>query len=193
MEPIHGEVIFESMTDGVIYDRIKTTGPNAQYELELPLGRRFGIYADVVEHLSENQLLSTENRVLNEVVERDLYVVPLEIGQSIRLNNIFFDFAKATLREDSFHELDRILPYFDKFPDLKIGLSGHTDNVGSDAANQKLSEERAKSVGFYLSSKGIEEGKIQVTGYGESKPVASNDTDEGRQLNRRVEFIIIEK
>ena len=193
LEPIQGEVVFENMKDGSIYNKVKTNGPNAEYELILPPGMRFGCYADVEDYLAENQLLSTENKVLNTVIERDFYVVPVEVGQSIRLNNIFFDFAKATLREDSFHELDRILPYFEKFANLKIGLGGHTDSVGSDAANQKLSEDRAKSVRDYLVSKGINSDKIEVTGYGESVPVASNDTDEGRQLNRRVEFIIIEK
>ena len=193
LEPIQGEVVFENMKDGSIYNKVKTNGPNAEYELILPPGMRFGCYADVEDYLAENQLLSTENKVLNTVIERDFYVVPVEVGQSIRLNNIFFDFAKATLREDSFHELDRILPYFEKFANLKIGLGGHTDSVGSDAANQKLSEDRAKSVRDYLVSKGINADKIEVTGYGESVPVASNDTDEGRQLNRRVEFIIIEK
>lgn len=193
LEPIQGEVVFENMKDGSIYNRVKTSGPNAEYELILPLGSRFGFFADAENYLSENQMLSTENRQLNEVLERDLYVVPLEVGQSIRLNNIFFDFAKATLREESFHELDRILPYFEKFPDLKIELSGHTDSVGSDAANQKLSEARASSVREYLIQKGIRIDKIEAVGYGESTPVATNDTDEGRQLNRRVEFTVLEK
>ena len=107
--------------------------------------------------------------------------------------NIFFDFAKATLREESSHELDRILPYFEKFPNLKIELSGHTDYVGSDEANQKLSEDRANSVREYLIKKGIRIDQIEAVGYGESMPVATNETDEGRQLNRRVEFKVLEK
>lgn len=193
LEPVQAEVVFENMKDGSIYNRIKTSGPDARYELILPLGSRFGFYADADNYLSENQMLSTQNRQLNEVLERDLYVVPLEVGQSIRLNNIFFDFAKATLREESFHELDRILPYFEKFPDLRIELSGHTDSVGSDDANQKLSEARAESVRAYLIQKGISIDKIEAVGYGESSPVATNDTDEGRQLNRRVEFKVLEK
>lgn len=193
LEPIQAEVVFENMKDGSIYNRIKTTGPNAEYELILPLGSRFGFFADAENYLAENQMISTENRVLNEVLERDLYVVPLEIGQSIRLNNLFFDFAKATLREESFHELDRILPYFEKFPNLKIELSGHTDAVGSDAANQKLSEERASSVRDYLIQKGVRIDMVEAVGFGETKPVATNDTDEGRQLNRRVEFMVLEK
>ncbi|MCK5700561.1 MAG: OmpA family protein [Cyclobacteriaceae bacterium] len=192
-EPVQADVVFENMKDGSIYNKVKTSGPEAEYELILPLGSKFGFYADTENYLAENQNISTENRVLNEVIERDLYVVPLEVGQSIRLNNIFFDSSLATLREESFHELDRILPYFEKFPNLKIELSGHTDAVGSDAANQKLSEARASSVRDYLIKNGVMIDKIEAVGYGESEPVATNDTDEGRQLNRRVEFKVLEK
>ena len=116
-----------------------TEGPDAAYEMILPIGKKFGFYADADNYLSENKNLSTENKNINDVIERDLFVVPVEVGQSIRLNNIFFDFAKATLREESFPELDRILPYFEKFPNFKIELSGHTDSIGSDEANNKIS------------------------------------------------------
>jgi len=193
LEPISAEVVFENMEDGSIYDRVKTSGPNAEYELILPLDGRFGFFADADNYLAENQQMSTANRQLNEVIERDLYVVPLEIGQSIRLNNIFFEFAKATLTKESSHELDRILPYFEKFPGLRIEISGHTDAIGSDAANQKLSEDRASSVREYLIGKGVRIDKVEAVGYGEAMPVATNDTDEGRQLNRRVEFKVLDK
>ncbi len=193
LEPVHGDVVFENMKDGSIYNRVKTNGPNAEYELILPLGGRFGMFADTENFLAENQQLSTVNKSLNEVIACDLYVVPLEVGQSIRLNNIFFESAKATLTEESSNELNRILPYFQKFPNLKIELSGHTDAIGSDEANQKLSDDRANSVRNYLTGKGIRIDKIEAVGYGESMPVATNDTDEGRQLNRRVEFKVLEK
>ena len=192
-EPVQAEVVFENMKDGSIYNKVKTNGPEAEYEMILPIGNKFGFYADAENYLSENQNLSTENKVVNDVIERDLFVVPLEVGQSIRLNNIFFDFAKATLREESFHELDRILPYFEKLPDLKIELSGHTDAVGSDEANKKLSDARANSVRDYLIQRGVRIDKIEAVGYGESQPVATNDTDEGRQLNRRVEIKVLER
>ena len=115
----------------------------------------------------------------------------MEIGQSIRLNNIFFEFAKATLDEESFHELDRILPYFKKFPNLKIEISGHTDNKGSDEYNLNLSQGRSQSVVDYLISQGIESYRLSAQGYGESSPIDTNDTDEGRANNRRVEFTIV--
>ncbi len=193
LEPIQADVVFENMEDGSIYNRVKTSGPNAEYEIILPLGERFGFFADAENYLAENQQMSTVNKQLNEVIERDLYVVPLEIGQSIRLNNIFFEFAKATLTDESSHELDRILPYFKKFPHLRIEISGHTDAIGSDEANQKLSEDRANSVREYLIKKGVRIDKIEAVGYGETIPVATNETDEGRQLNRRVEFTVIDK
>ncbi len=192
-EPVQADVIFENMNDGSIYNKIKTNGPEATYELILPLGGKFGFFADTENYMAENQQLSTENRMLDEVIERDLYVVPLEVGQKIRLNNIFFDFSKATLREESFHELDRVLPYFEKFPNLKIELSGHTDAVGSNEANLKLSDARANSVREYLISNDVRIDKIEAVGYGESQPVDTNDTDEGRQSNRRVEIKVLEK
>jgi outer membrane protein OmpA-like peptidoglycan-associated protein len=193
LEPVQADVVFENMEDGTIFNKVKTSGPNAEYELILPLGGRFGFFADAENYLAENQQISTMNRALNEVLERDLYVVPLEVGQSIRLNNIFFEFAKATLTDESSHELDRVLPYFRKFPGLRIEIAGHTDAIGSDAANQKLSEDRANSVREYLIKNGVRIDKIEAIGYGEQVPVATNESDEGRQLNRRVEFKVIAK
>ncbi len=192
-EPVQAVVVFQNMHDGSIYKRIKTTGPEAYYEVVLPLGNKYAFYAETENYLAENQNISTVNRSPNDIVERDLYVIPVEVGQSMRLNNIFFDFAKATLREESSLELDRILPYFEKFPNLKIEISGHTDWVGSDEANIKLSNARANAVRNYLVSKGVDPDKIVAIGYGESMPVATNETDEGRQLNRRVEFKVLEK
>ncbi len=192
-EPIPATVVFENMKDGSIYEKVATQGPDAAYELILPLGNKFGVFADTENFMSENQIISTRNRVLNEVIERDLFVVPLEVGQSIRLNNIFFESGLATLSQDSFHELNRILPYFEKFSSLKIEISGHTDAIGSEEANKLLSEKRANSVKEYFNRNGVQINKIEAIGYGESTPVATNDTEQGRKLNRRVEFKVLEK
>ena len=190
-EPVQGDVVFQDIKDGIIVNKVKTEGDDAYYETVLPIGERYGFYADTEGFLAENQNLSTKGYNPKDVIDRDLYVVPLEVGQSIRLNNIFFDFAKADLRDESHLELDRILPYFRKFPNLKIELGGHTDSVGSDDANQQLSENRANAVRNYMISQGVPEDKIVAVGYGEQEPVATNDTDEGRQLNRRVEFKVL--
>ena len=126
------------------------------------------------------------------MIRRDLYLVPITAGSYIRLNNIFFDFDKATLRPESYAELDRLIPLFSRFPNMKIEIAGHTDSRGSDDYNARLSKDRASAVRKYLLNKDIDPDRIVSMGYGESVPVATNDTDEGRQQNRRVEFKILE-
>ena len=110
---------------------------------------------------------------------------------SVRINNIFFDFNKSELKPESYPELDRLYNYLKDNSDIKVEISGHTDNIGTDEYNLNLSQERANTVKEYLVSKGISSERIVSKGYGKTRPVAGNDTDEGRQLNRRVEFKII--
>jgi OOP family OmpA-OmpF porin len=105
------------------------------------------------------------------------------------ITNLEFDFGKATIRAHSYASLDRVARLLvDKNFSLK--LAGHTDNVGSNDANMKLSKERAESIKSYLVSKGANASRIEATGYGETQPIASNKTAKGRQQNRRVEFTL---
>jgi outer membrane protein OmpA-like peptidoglycan-associated protein len=108
------------------------------------------------------------------------------------LRNIFFDFDKATLRPESKTELERVYTLLIENPRMKVRVAGHTDSQGSDEYNQRLSEARAKSVQDYLISRGIPANRLAFIGYGESRPIDTNDTDEGRQNNRRVELEILE-
>ncbi|MCD4682013.1 MAG: OmpA family protein, partial [Bacteroidales bacterium] len=105
----------------------------------------------------------------------------------------FFDFDKATLRSESANELDRLVKMLIDVPTMKIEISGHTDNVGSDNYNKQLSEDRAKAVVDYLIEKGIDQDRLTYAGYGETQPIADNDTEEGRQVNRRTEFKVLSK
>ncbi len=111
----------------------------------------------------------------------------------IPLNNMFFDFNKATLRNESITELRHMIKFMQEYPKLKIEISGHTDSVGTGEANRKLSSERANAVREYLVSHGINAPRITAKGYGATKPIAPNDTEEGRQRNRRTEFRIISR
>ena len=108
-------------------------------------------------------------------------------------DNIFYDFDKSTLRPESISELDRMVLLMSQNPTIKIELSSHTDNVGSNEYNITLSQARAQSVVDYLISKGISKDRLVAKGYGKSIPIATNDTEEGRQLNRRTEFKILSK
>jgi OmpA-OmpF porin, OOP family len=103
------------------------------------------------------------------------------------LNNVLFDYDSQKLLQDSYHELNEVIAILKEHPDLKIKISGHTDNSGSDRYNQTLSERRAQSVKNYLISQGISEGRIQTKGYGKSKPIVTGTNEKSKKMNRRVE------
>ena len=105
------------------------------------------------------------------------------------IKNLEFDLGKATIRSSSFESLDKVADILIK-KNFSLKLAGHTDNIGSDENNLRLSKDRAESVKAYLVSKGANPSRIEATGYGESQPIASNKTAEGRQKNRRVEFTL---
>lgn len=140
---------------------------------------------------AKDSIEATLGEVDTEVYQ-NIYLQPLEVGLSVRLNNIFFDFDKTTLREESFPELDKVVDLMEQNPNLRIEIAGHTDDKGSDSYNETLSQGRAEAVVAYIVSNFIDQDRIIAKGYGESKPEVPNTTDENRQINRRVEFTILE-
>jgi len=115
----------------------------------------------------------------------------MEDGKPIVLKNILFESGSATLLESSFTELDKLAAELQKRPALKVEISGHTDNTGNAAANLTLSQGRAQAVKDYLMKKGVEGARMTPKGYGQTKPVASNDNEDGKRQNRRVEFVVV--
>ncbi len=129
-----------------------------------------------------------ENKfVLEEAMKLATVAEMKEKEIKIPLNNLFFETASFDIEATSFPQLDRLVKWI-KENNLAIEIQGHTDNVGAAGANQQLSENRAKAVRQYLIQKGVSEDKVSAAGYGENKPVASNDIEEGRAQNRRVEI-----
>jgi outer membrane protein OmpA-like peptidoglycan-associated protein len=110
-------------------------------------------------------------------------------SQRVVLDGVLFETAKATIKGESFPRLDRVVEYMMHRSSARIRVAGHTDNLGNPKKNQTLSEARAKSVRDYLMARGIDGSRIEAVGYGDQQPVASNDTEEGRQQNRRIEAI----
>jgi OmpA-OmpF porin, OOP family len=121
----------------------------------------------------------------------DLSLQPLEAGKTIRLKNIYFEFDREELMPRSFVELNKLLKIMREHPNMVIEILGHTDNVGDDAYNLDLSRRRAASVASFLTENKVSTKRLRSKGWGESKPIATNETDEGRHFNRRVEFQII--
>ena len=117
----------------------------------------------------------------------------IEVGAQITLNNIYFETGKSNLLETSFEELNKLYEIMHQSPTLVIQINGHTDNQGHEADNQILSDNRAKAVADYLKNKGINIDNIKTKGFGESQPISTNETKEGRQLNRRVDCMILRR
>jgi OmpA-OmpF porin, OOP family len=124
--------------------------------------------------------------------EIELSDFQFEVGNIIELRNIYFEFDKSVLLPESKNELDMLMHMLEDYPHMEIEISGHTDNIGSDTYNRKLSEERAKAVVDYLIREKVESKRLTYKGYGASKPVDTNETEAGRQKNRRVEFRVLQ-
>lgn len=139
---------------------------------------------------SENFQIEKDYTQLNPY-QKNIPLKRPEIGETFVLRNVFFDFDKSILKNESHVELDKLAAYLKENQKLRIELGGHTDNQGSDAYNLSLSLDRAKAVYDYLVSKGIDSNRMSYKGYGATIPIATNETDEGRALNRRTEFKII--
>lgn len=123
-------------------------------------------------------------------IEQSLVVVPIETGQAISLNNLFFQVGSFVLKKESFLELNRIVKIMEENPELKIEIGGHTDDTGSDETNRVLSEKRAYEVYMYLIKLSVSKERLMYVGYGESKPKVPNTSEANRAINRRVELKI---
>jgi len=126
------------------------------------------------------------------IIEYTIEVKPIKKGTSLVLKDIYFGSNSIQITKESYEELNRVVELMKDNPDIKIEIAAHTDDIGSDAFNNKLSLQRAQSIVVYLSSKGISEKRLIAKGYGKTKPITSNTTEEGRALNRRVELKVIE-
>ena len=192
-QPLSASLIYETLPDGAIAGNGVSNPADGSFKIVLPYDKNYLVRANA-DHffaISENLNLDSLIKQGNKHIHKDLYLVPIEIGQVVRLNNVYFDFDKWNLRPESFVELDRVVKMLTDNPAIEIEMSAHTDARGSDDYNFKLSDNRARSVMEYIISKGIAATRIISKGYGETKPVATNETDDGRQLNRRVEFTIL--
>ncbi len=140
----------------------------------------------------EDDILIADNQDFTQY-SKELLMSPIEVGKTVIIDNIYFNFDKTTLKEASFPELDRLTDLMMQNPGIKIEILGHTDSKGSDDYNLTLSDGRAQSVMQYLLDKGISKERMNAKGLGETSSISSNDTEEGRAQNRRVEFTIVAK
>jgi OOP family OmpA-OmpF porin len=196
-QPVGAKIIYEKLPDGKELGIAQSNPQTGEYEIRLPGGHLYGVRAEAKDKHSESQNLDLRNIKSDQVVEhKDFNLDPIQVATveenvTITLNNIFFDFDKAELKEESFSELNRVVALLTDKAGLEIEIAGHTDAMGPEQYNLGLSERRAKSVMKYLVNKGVDQARIKTVFFGESKPVDNNSTPDGRRRNRRVEFKVL--
>jgi len=191
-KPIGTAVYYETLPNGRRAGIAQSDSTTGNYQIILPTGSLYGFRAEAPGYVPVNDNLDTRKLTEYTELERDLLLVPIAQGETVRLNNIFFDTGKWELRDESRPELDRLAAFLRDNPEARVEIGGHTDNVGAPQSNLTLSQNRAQAVVDYLRSVGIAPDRLVARGYGQRKPVATNGTDEGRQQNRRVESTILD-
>jgi outer membrane protein OmpA-like peptidoglycan-associated protein len=193
-KPVAANIYYEKLSTGENMGVARSNPTTGEYKIALPANEKYGFRAEAKNYIAVNENLDlTKLKDKTDEIKRDLYLVPLEQGQAIIINNLFFDFAQSDLLPESYPELDRLAKLMHETPTMQIKLEGHTDNVGSQQANQTLSLKRVEAVMDYLVNKGVDKKRISAVGRGSSKPIDSNNTEEGRAKNRRVECFIMSK
>ena len=190
-EPLSASVLFKPESIATEHGQARSDPQNGTYKIVLPKGDSYRYQAKIEGFLSLGNSIDLTNASNYGEVEEDLYLVPLEKGQKIPIPNIFFVRSKAELLPQSYPELDKLVEVLNDHPSLTIELGGHTDNLGQSSLNLDLSIKRVATVKQYLVDKGVSSQRLETKGYGDTRPIASNDREFNRRLNRRVEFTIL--
>ncbi|OFX61243.1 MAG: hypothetical protein A2046_16680 [Bacteroidetes bacterium GWA2_30_7] len=191
LNPLEADIEIVDNAKNAIISTFKSNSATGKFLVSLPSGKNYGIAVKAEGYLFHSENFDIPEATNYQEVNKEILLNKLVVGSKIVLKNIFFDYAKATLRSESFPELERVYKLLTDFPNLKIEISGHTDNLGSLQLNVKLSESRAKAVVDYLIKLGISTGRLEYKGYAYLQPISTNDTEVGRQENRRVEFKVL--
>jgi outer membrane protein OmpA-like peptidoglycan-associated protein len=193
-QPIEADIFFENLGTAKEAGEARSNPKTGEYRIALPFGATYGFRAVAKDFLSVNESMELNQPDKNyKEIEKNLYLAPIEIGQAVHLQNVFFIQGKSELKPESFPELDRLVTLLKNNTTIEIEVLGHTDNRGDISANYDLSDNRAKAVMAYLMSKGIDKKRMNGRGYGGTRPMVANDTDEHREMNRRVDFKIVKK
>jgi outer membrane protein OmpA-like peptidoglycan-associated protein/tetratricopeptide (TPR) repeat protein len=189
-KPVEASIDITDNASGKVIETFVSNSATGKFILTLPSGKNYGIAVKANGYLFHSENFDIPTGSDDQLVNKNIELKNIAVGSKIALRNIFFDLGKATLRPESNYELDRLVKLMQDVPTLKIEISGHTDNTGSASLNESLSQQRADAVVNYLKTKGVNAARMTAKGYGSNVPVASNQTEDGRQQNRRTEFEI---
>jgi outer membrane protein OmpA-like peptidoglycan-associated protein len=188
--PLEAKIIITDNDKNEVVAELNSNAENGEYLVSLPAGVNYGIRLEKELHVfySENIYLKPNEGFTT--VNKNAKMLNLSSGSTVILRNIFFATNSSQLSSSSFAELGRLQKLMLENPTMKIQVAGHTDNVGKEQTNQLLSQKRAEAVKNYLISQGIAADRISAVGFGSTKAIASNDTEEGRSQNRRTTFTV---
>ncbi|MGQ9819282.1 MAG: OmpA family protein [Candidatus Kapaibacteriales bacterium] len=196
-KPLSASIKFEDLKIQKVVGSVNSDPIDGSYIIVLPLGKNYGYFLQKEGYFPSSNSIDLTNFSSDTTIFYDFILYPIdyliEQQKKIRLNNIFFDFDKHELKPESFPELNRVIDILNKNTNYVIHIEGHTDSIGTDDYNLQLSRLRAESVRNYLVQRGIKPERIVIFGYGSSLPVSSNETEEGRALNRRVEIWFLKR
>lgn len=189
--PVEADVQLFDLRTGNLATGAYSDPKSGEFLVCLPAGRSYALNATADGYLFYSENYDVAEGDLKEPLSLDVPLGKLATGSTIALRNIFFNTASYELLPTSNAELDKLVKLMKANPTLRIELGGHTDNVGADAANLTLSQQRANAVRDHVVAQGVDGARITAKGYGETKPVATNDTEAGRALNRRTEVTVL--
>jgi outer membrane protein OmpA-like peptidoglycan-associated protein/tetratricopeptide (TPR) repeat protein len=189
-EPILANVQVYDVETGKLYATFSGDKVNGVFLSTLPSGRNYAVEVMKDGYLFYSEHISLKNAEDGKPFELSIPLHKINVGKTVVLNNVFFESDKYELQPQSKSELGVMVKMMEKNPTLKIEIGGHTDNTGTETKNLALSEERAKSVYTYLQQQGVDAARLSYKGYASSKPIAPNDTPQGKAKNRRTEFLV---
>ena len=191
--PMSAKVRMQGLRDNVIVPATTTEEGVYSFTITSEKAKDYRLSVELEGYAFQNQTVKIQGATEEEkTLTRTIEMRKLVVGLTGILRNIYFDFDKATFKDESYNELNKLERMMKENQALTVQISGHTDNFGPKHYNQYLSRKRAEAVKDFLTKKGIDSRRVQAVGYGESKPLATNDDEnEGRELNRRVEFTVI--
>jgi outer membrane protein OmpA-like peptidoglycan-associated protein len=190
--PLVGKISFMDLNTGAV-ESFVISDSTGNYTARLPEAKVYGVEIHAAGYLYYLDVLNLSGSSNMEKINFNFYLRRVEVGTKVVLDNIYFELGKAVLRPESFDALEQVSRFMENNPSIRLEISGHTDNTGSLRVNQRLSRERAKAVVDWLVGQGISPEKLEYEGYADTQPVAPNDTAEGREKNRRVEFKVVSK
>lgn len=190
--PLEASIELYDINKNELVNLVYSDSLTGEYLMVLPEGSKYALYVNKPGYLFESKGFDYKEKKKFDPVFIEFELKKIIKGATTVLNNLFFDFDSYEIRDESITELRKVEKFLKTNPQVRIEISGHTDAQGSDEYNLKLSRQRAKAVYNYLVNRGISEQQMTFKGYGSQKPLVPNDTEENRQLNRRIEFTILE-